>query len=381
MNVNISARHFQHEGLVEDVSGALRASHLDPACLVLEITESVLVHDAEAVIARMLELKELGVAFAVDDFGTGYSSLSYLKRFPIDILKVDKSFVDDVGDSDGPWPWPRPSSSWPGLSTWTRWPKASRSPAKPTACAPSVVVTGRASFSPGPSAPTRWSGSCLSWRRESSMARPRKSRRRSRYDQHVGRAEPGRQQTRPSEQARADSPVGGPGAPALLPPHDGRRHRGDRRPAHPDRRPVVVRLRLVQLPRVRPPPRDHGVGGRGHPPSGAPIPAGPGCSGNPRLYVEIEDRLTELLGRARHAGPAHDHAHPYFRDPGAGRPGRGPGRRPGPQDDLRRAPTIARGAGATLYRVRANDPGHLEEVLLRYRPGCRGSSASTGSTA
>jgi diguanylate cyclase (GGDEF)-like protein/PAS domain S-box-containing protein len=100
MSVNISARHFQHEGLLEDVSKALRESRLDASCLVLEITESVLVHDAEAVIARMLELKNLGVCFAVDDFGTGYSSLSYLKRFPIDILKVDKSFVDDVGDSD-----------------------------------------------------------------------------------------------------------------------------------------------------------------------------------------------------------------------------------------------------------------------------------------
>jgi EAL domain-containing protein (putative c-di-GMP-specific phosphodiesterase class I) len=99
MSVNISARHFQHEGLIEDVSGALHASGLDPSCLVLEITESVLVQDAESVIPRMLELKALGVAFAVDDFGTGYSSLSYLKRFPIDILKVDKSFVDEVGDS------------------------------------------------------------------------------------------------------------------------------------------------------------------------------------------------------------------------------------------------------------------------------------------
>ena len=99
MSVNISARHFQHEGLIEDVSAALEVSGLDPACLVLEITESVLVQDAESVISRMLELKAVGVAFAVDDFGTGYSSLSYLKRFPIDILKVDKSFVDDVGES------------------------------------------------------------------------------------------------------------------------------------------------------------------------------------------------------------------------------------------------------------------------------------------
>ena len=65
----------------------------------LEITESVLVHDAESVISRMLDLKKLGSSFAVDDFGTGYSSLSYLKRFPIDMLKVDKSFVDDVGES------------------------------------------------------------------------------------------------------------------------------------------------------------------------------------------------------------------------------------------------------------------------------------------
>jgi len=99
MSVNISARHFQHDGLVDDVSRALMTSHLDPGCLVLEITESVLVHEPEAVIERMLQLKSVGVAFAVDDFGTGYSSFSYLQRFPIDILKVDKSFVDDVGDS------------------------------------------------------------------------------------------------------------------------------------------------------------------------------------------------------------------------------------------------------------------------------------------
>jgi EAL domain-containing protein (putative c-di-GMP-specific phosphodiesterase class I) len=99
-SVNISARHFQHDDLVVDVSHALRASGLDPSCLILEITESVLVYDPDSVVSRMLELKALGVAFAIDDFGTGYSSLSYLKQFPIDILKVDKSFVDDVGRSD-----------------------------------------------------------------------------------------------------------------------------------------------------------------------------------------------------------------------------------------------------------------------------------------
>jgi diguanylate cyclase (GGDEF)-like protein/PAS domain S-box-containing protein len=100
VSVNISARQFHHEDLVAEVSQALSTSGLDPSCLVLEITESVLIRDAQSVVSRMLELKSLGVGFAVDDFGTGYSSLSYLKRFPIDVLKVDKSFVDDVGDSE-----------------------------------------------------------------------------------------------------------------------------------------------------------------------------------------------------------------------------------------------------------------------------------------
>ena len=99
VSVNISARHFQDEGLVADVSAALRESGLDPQFLVLEITEGVFVQEAESVIERMLELKALGIRFAIDDFGTGYSSLSYLRRFPIDILKLDKSFVDGVAVS------------------------------------------------------------------------------------------------------------------------------------------------------------------------------------------------------------------------------------------------------------------------------------------
>jgi diguanylate cyclase (GGDEF)-like protein/PAS domain S-box-containing protein len=99
VSVNISAKHFQHEGLVNDVTSALRQSGLDPHFLVLEITEGVFVQEAESVLERMLELKALGVSFAIDDFGTGYSSLSYLRRFPIDILKLDKSFVDNVAVS------------------------------------------------------------------------------------------------------------------------------------------------------------------------------------------------------------------------------------------------------------------------------------------
>jgi diguanylate cyclase (GGDEF)-like protein/PAS domain S-box-containing protein len=96
MSVNISVRHFQDDNFINDIATALSATGFDPNCLVLEITENVLIKDAESVIERMLELRAMGVKFAIDDFGTGYSSLSYIKRFPIDILKIDKSFVDGV---------------------------------------------------------------------------------------------------------------------------------------------------------------------------------------------------------------------------------------------------------------------------------------------
>ena len=100
LTINISGHQLQGEHVVEDVRRALCDSGLDPRQLVLEITESVLMQQSETILERLHALKALGVRLAIDDFGTGYSSLGYLQRFPIDILKIDKSFVDDVGRGD-----------------------------------------------------------------------------------------------------------------------------------------------------------------------------------------------------------------------------------------------------------------------------------------
>jgi diguanylate cyclase (GGDEF)-like protein/PAS domain S-box-containing protein len=96
VSVNVSGVQLLDHNIVGDVRDALHAAGLAPERLTLEITESVLMHDAEAVLVQLTALKALGVSLAIDDFGTGYSSLSYLRRFPVDILKIDKSFVDSV---------------------------------------------------------------------------------------------------------------------------------------------------------------------------------------------------------------------------------------------------------------------------------------------
>jgi EAL domain-containing protein (putative c-di-GMP-specific phosphodiesterase class I) len=98
VTVNISIRQFQQKELVAIVHKALERSGLKPNCLILEITESFMMQETESTIAKLHELKKLGIRLAIDDFGTGYSSLSYLQRFPIDILKIDKSFVDKIGN-------------------------------------------------------------------------------------------------------------------------------------------------------------------------------------------------------------------------------------------------------------------------------------------
>ncbi len=94
--VNVSARQLQSPYLVGEIAAALAESGLPASSLVLEITESATVQDTEGAIARLQELKELGVGLSIDDFGTGYSSLSYLRRFPVDHLKVDRSFVSEL---------------------------------------------------------------------------------------------------------------------------------------------------------------------------------------------------------------------------------------------------------------------------------------------
>jgi EAL domain-containing protein (putative c-di-GMP-specific phosphodiesterase class I) len=102
--VNLSPRQFAHEGLLQDVARVLRETGLDPAWLELEITESMVMRDPEHAVQLLHGLKAMGIHLSIDDFGTGYSSLSYLKRFPLDSVKIDRSFIKDLpldGDDAG----------------------------------------------------------------------------------------------------------------------------------------------------------------------------------------------------------------------------------------------------------------------------------------
>jgi diguanylate cyclase (GGDEF)-like protein/PAS domain S-box-containing protein len=91
--INISAKHFSHAGFIGHVRGALEESAVDPQCITIELTETLAMNDVETTGQTMSQLRALGVKLSIDDFGTGYSSLSYLRRFPVDTLKIDQSFV------------------------------------------------------------------------------------------------------------------------------------------------------------------------------------------------------------------------------------------------------------------------------------------------
>ncbi len=100
VSVNVSARQFSAPGFVDGVRRTLDSSGLEPGALVLELTESVLLRRDGRVVSDLIELKAIGVKLAIDDFGTGYSSLSYLRELPIDVVKIDKSFVDGIAVSE-----------------------------------------------------------------------------------------------------------------------------------------------------------------------------------------------------------------------------------------------------------------------------------------
>ncbi|HYS76802.1 MAG TPA: EAL domain-containing protein, partial [Burkholderiales bacterium] len=96
MAVNLSARQFADEDLVKDIAAALESTGLRPELLELELTESMVIQNTERAGRVLAEIKKMGVRLAIDDFGVGYSSLTHLKRFPIDTLKVDRSFIRDL---------------------------------------------------------------------------------------------------------------------------------------------------------------------------------------------------------------------------------------------------------------------------------------------
>jgi EAL domain-containing protein (putative c-di-GMP-specific phosphodiesterase class I) len=96
VSVNLSARQLLDPGLVRDIGQILDATGLDPTHLTLEITESTFVNDTTAVLDRLRRIRDIGVRLAIDDFGTGYSALAYLRRLPVDILKIDRTFVEGV---------------------------------------------------------------------------------------------------------------------------------------------------------------------------------------------------------------------------------------------------------------------------------------------
>src|SRR5918998_1917759 len=104
LSVNLSGRQFAQPDLFDRIERVVAATNLDPRCLQLEITESVVMENARTITAMIDELRELGIELAIDDFGTGYSSLAYLHRFPVKTLKIDRSFISragrDVRDDD-----------------------------------------------------------------------------------------------------------------------------------------------------------------------------------------------------------------------------------------------------------------------------------------
>jgi EAL domain-containing protein (putative c-di-GMP-specific phosphodiesterase class I) len=99
VSVNVSARQLETDQLIEDIRCALELSRFDARSLIIEITETAIMKNVSEVVPRLRALKAIGVRIAIDDFGTGYSSLAYLQQFPVDTLKIDRSFISTMSDS------------------------------------------------------------------------------------------------------------------------------------------------------------------------------------------------------------------------------------------------------------------------------------------
>jgi EAL domain-containing protein (putative c-di-GMP-specific phosphodiesterase class I) len=98
--VNVSAKQFQHYDLADFIRRVLKKHDLQPDLLEVELTESMLMKNPKATVEQLIELKRLGVKISLDDFGTGYSSLNYLRRFPVDFLKIDRSFIAEINQDE-----------------------------------------------------------------------------------------------------------------------------------------------------------------------------------------------------------------------------------------------------------------------------------------
>ena len=153
ISVNLSARQFQHPALRSDILAALASTGLDASSLVIEITESILMLHTPSTMATLEALRKLGVRVAVDDFGTGYSSLAYLQRFPVDIVKVDRTFVEHAADGGDGAVLARAIVDLARALRLGSWPRASRSSSSWRRCCPSAAGKGRVTSSRGPSTP------------------------------------------------------------------------------------------------------------------------------------------------------------------------------------------------------------------------------------
>lgn len=182
VSINVSPRQLVHPHFVEDVVSALRAARLPAERLILEVTESLLIEESDSIVSILSGLRALGIRIALDDFGKGYSSLSYLRRLPLDILKIDRSFIEPVvGSAEVP-ALSEVVLKLAGLLVCAPSQKVSPTATRSPRCARWAVITSTATHCPGRSAV----GACRP------LARPRSAAWRGELERAPGRRQPSR---------------------------------------------------------------------------------------------------------------------------------------------------------------------------------------------